>query len=263
MTPGCTAANAGPVMGRPGVSLLEAVLALAAGAVVVGSVAGLVRADERLAFARAKRLARDETVRIAAVVLHREVAALDRATDVRAVGRDSAALRLFRGFAVTCAPPVGAAVAVRFTGAREPDPAKDSILPLALPTAAPLPLWSSTRGATCSAAGPPPQPGEEDLAWELPADPGLALPGTPLLLFQSGTYALSDAALRVRHGGEGRQPLTGEWLDSRNSSFTLSADTASFAHLLLDLSFKGVPVRRRLRVPFNNAASTAEAATLP
>jgi hypothetical protein len=43
--------------------------------------------------------------------------------------------------------------------------------------------------------------------------------GDVLVLFESGTYYLSDGALRYRLGREGRQPLTAEWLDDRRSRF--------------------------------------------
>jgi hypothetical protein len=248
-----------PAGARAGASLLEALLALFAGGVMIASVAGLVRADERLAYARAGRLARGETVRVAAAVLQRELGATVGA-DIRATGRDSIALRLFRGIAVTCAAPVGAAVRVRFLGARAPDPARDSLLSLAGPWSPPLPVLSVAPGTGCAgAAAPAAAPGvvHNDLTLELPADatPGIG-PGTPLLLFQSGTYALSEAAFRVRHGGEGRQPLTGEWLDVRFSAFGFPADTIGLAHLDVALAFKATPVRRRLRLPLRNAAPT-------
>lgn len=230
---------------RHGATLVEAVLALAAGTLICGAMAAMLGAGERLARARADRAGRTELIRVAASVLVREFSAADPAADLL-VGRDFVAGRLFRGLAVTCAPAQGGVVLVRWEGERLPDPAKDSVLPLLPPGSPPMALAASHRAtAPCAGEG-------ELLRWELQAVP----PGTPLLLFQHGTYSLAGSALRLRHGAEGRQPLTGEWLDSDRSGFALvPAGAAVGAAMELALAFRGAPPARRLRVAFANAGA--------
>lgn len=233
--------------GRRGHSLLEAIVALLSGAVVCGGVASLLVTDQRLAAARSPRLAREETIRIVTTVLRRELASIDPGADIRGAGGDSVALRLFRGFAVVCSLASGPRLLVRFQGEREPDPARDSVLPLLPPGAAALPLRSSgSSGAACAGAG-------ALRVWDLGAGPP---PGTPLLLFQQGTYAISGSAFRVRHGGEGRQPLTGEWLEDRSSSVSIRRDAWGAAVLAaVELGFgTGLP-GRAYRIDFRNAGA--------
>ncbi len=227
---------------RPGYSLAEAVAALTAGAFICAGMAALFQAEQRLTGSRASRVSRTETVRLAAGVLRSEMTTLVPEQDVSGIARDTVALRLFRGFAVTCAvPALGSSVTVRFEGARDPDPTKDSVL--VLPDGPALPLLASQGSAVaCPGAGPL-------LLWDLPAP----LPsGTPLLLFERATYALSGSALRVRRGREGRQPLTAEVLRAAGSGFAPQYDNGGappLRALAATLSFAGPRLERRLRVP--------------
>ena len=200
---------------RAGHSLLEAMAALLAGAVACAAMAALLHGGDRLAEARARRLARLETIRIADGVLRRELGVADPAADLDGAGGDSVALRLFRGLAVVCGRTAGGGALVAYAGDREPDPARDSLL--LLPLARPSSLGAAARApdpcpcrpaAGSGGAAPPAVSG--CFALELSGSTSM---GATLLLFQHGTYALSGAALRVRHGAEGRQPLTGEWLE--------------------------------------------------
>ena len=240
----------GPSLARPGATLVEAVAALTAGAFVLAGLATLFNAEQRLAASRAARVTRTETVRLTAGVLRSELSALVPDQDIGGISRDTLALRLFRGFAVTCAPATpGGAVAVRFEGPRDPDPAKDSIL--VLPDGPALPLLASGQSpSTCPGSG-------TLLSWELPAP--LAR-GTPLLLFERGVYALSSGALRLRHGREGRQPLTAEVLRDASTRFvpqSAGGVNPSLRALSVSLSFASPRLDRRLRVPFLTPDSTS------
>ncbi len=253
---------------RPGHSLLEAVTALLSGAIICAGLAALLRTDERVARARAERLARLETVRVTAAVLHRELSIAEPTTDLAGYGNDTVALRLFRGFAVACGSAADAEALVVYSGEREPDPTRDSLLPL-LPAGAPaLPLRSASRApAACNVAPLPlAAAGGSGVAQETYAlDVGRNVAvGTPLLLFQHGMYALSGSALRVRHGDEGRQPLTGEWLDDRGTSLVVQAQgAAAAAHVATTLSFRPSAPPVRLRLPLPNAVGAGEQARLP
>lgn len=230
---------------RPGATLIEAMCALLAGAIACGAIAALLHADERLARARARRLERMETVRIAATVLRRELVVTEPTADIAGAGRDTLALRLFRGFAVTCAPAADGAVLVAYSGERLPDPTRDSVLPLLPAGVAPQPLVAvAAAPGSCGAEARP-------LRLTLPLAPPL---GTPLLVFQHGTYALSQSALRVRHGGEGRQPLTLDVLDDSRTQLDLRAGAAEAARADVVLAFKGTGIARRLRLTLPNAA---------
>jgi hypothetical protein len=244
-------------------------MALVAGTTACAGIALLVRADGRLALARTRRLARTETVRIGAAVLRRELTHVLPLEDVRGAGGDTVRLRLFRGLAVACAASGADGVPVAFVGDRQPDPSKDSVLPLAPAGAPALALAASSRvpltaaalaaldrGAGTPCAGLPADSGRgEVLVWQL-AKP--VTRGTPLLLFQHGTYAVSERAIRLRYGNEGRQPLTGEWLDSRRSRLEVLSLAAGpdAARVDVRLYFPANAAERRLRLPFGNARSS-------
>ncbi len=258
---------------RSGASLLEAMTAVLAGAVACACMAALLHADERLAEARARRLARLETIRIADGVLRRELSVADPAADLDGAGRDSVALRLFRGLVVVCGATADGRVLAAYAGEREPDPVRDSLLPLSPAGAVALPLRAASRApAPCPAAAaatadpltspgaPPPAVG----GWYALDAPAAATAGTAFLLFQHSTYALSDAALRVRHGAEGRQPLTGEWLENRRTTLVLRAGhdpTAARVEVTLAFTFAGGMVR--LRLPLPNTLAPAAGAPRP
>lgn len=233
-------------MSRHGHSLVEAIVALLAGTVVCAGVAALAATQQRLTDARVPRLGGAETVRIVTTVLRRELASLDPAADVGGAGSDTLSLRLYRGFAVVCSVAAGPRLFVRFRGEREADPTRDSLLPVLPPGSAPVPITASDHSDA-------PCPGEGELrVWRAEAP---SIPGTPLLLFQRGTYSLSSKAFRVRHGAEGRQPLTGEWLDDRGSALLVDRDATGPAAVAVRLRFPGAGLTRALSVRFWNRFS--------
>lgn len=187
--------------GRPGVTLVETLMALVLAALVASLCSGLLTAQLRLARATAARAVEREALRTATTVLGAELRRITPA-DIGAFRSDSVALRALRGLAIPCAAtPLGAFV--RYTGDRAPDPAKDSILVVARDAETAVELIDSTPASgSCGA-----RTGESIFQWRLAqpiADTAL------LLLFESGSYHLSSQALRYRSGAGGRQPLTPE-----------------------------------------------------
>ena len=199
-----------------GFSLLELLLTLALGGLVAGALFGLLHGQERLARAQADSITAAEALRVSAIILAGELRLLAPAEDLALATPESVAVRAFRAFGVVCGRLGGEAL-VRRRGLRTADPAKDSVLlirpdspatPVALLGAAPAP-------AACAAAA-----GEAVERWALGVDVPPAA-GSLLLLYETGTYALTGAALRYRRGEGGRQPLTVAWLDDAASGFEL------------------------------------------
>jgi hypothetical protein len=185
---------------RHGHSLAELIVALVIGSGVLATISTLLAAELRLARTATERVARSEGVRVAWSVLAAELRYLDARTDVRALAPDSLALRVLRGVLLPCG---GRPREYRYHGVREPQAHKDSLLGLV----------GGATGAVIEAA-PAAEPCTADpdarvLRVESGGDD--ITHGEPLLLFESGAYHVSGNAVRYRIGGEGRQPLTGEW----------------------------------------------------
>jgi hypothetical protein len=81
---------------RAGTSLVEVLAVMTLTGLLLTLVAGVCRAQLRLARATAERAARSDAVRTAGVVLAGEARRMTRA-DVRALSDDSIAVRAFRG----------------------------------------------------------------------------------------------------------------------------------------------------------------------
>ena len=198
-----------PKSRNQGFSLLETVVSLLLLAAVVQS-GWVVLAHHRTAAshvgARAEGL---ETVRTLAWLLQEEVSGGRPGGDWWADGKDSLALRAFRGVGLV----KGGVVAddqlrVCFRGVRSPNPEKDSILLLGKDG-----RWRAhdlRRRVRADDACPGLGGGwEED--WFLSPEPGDAILGR---VFERGSYHLVDGALRYRRGAGGRQPLTPERVQS-------------------------------------------------
>jgi len=200
-----------------GTSLVEVLAVMTLTGLLLTLVVGVCRAQLRLARATAERAVRSDAVRTAGVVLAGEARRMTRA-DVRALSDDSIAVRAFRGTGIPCGASAGGIV-VRYAGDRLPDPAKDSVLVIGTTlTSALLLLDSRPATASCPALA-----GENVLQWRLN---GSAPAASVILVFESGSYHLSDRALRYRIGTAGRQPLTGEVLYDAGSRFTSIDDQA-------------------------------------
>lgn len=199
---------------RPGVTLVECVVALVIGGLVTAAVASVMMAQAAVLRTASERSADADALRITAGVLRDELRWIDPARDVRAIAGDSLAVRLFRGGGAVCRTDVGS-LAVDYSGARGPDPAKDSVLVLTTGAEAVFAL-TAAESTTCGS-----RPARRlGVAGALPGEPVFAL------IFESGTYYLRDRAFRYRLGREGRQPLTDERFAPAGPIATIAPDSA-------------------------------------
>ena len=169
---------------------------------IVAAASGtLVHSQSRMLRDISDRAATGEALRTASGVIAAELSAITT-TDVRAVARDSLALRVMRGSAVVSRHH-NDQWTLSYSGLRDPDDQKDSLL-----------VVGTERAGTFRLISADPLM----IQTETPLDIG-----SVLLFFESGGYHLSTNALRYRRGVEGRQPLTDELIDHRGSRFHLEA----------------------------------------
>jgi hypothetical protein len=204
---------------RPGATLVEVLVGMTAGALFIVLLTGLLAAELRRARTAAEHTARQDALRVSWSVIGAELRFL-AAADIHALGGDSIAIRAIRGLLLPCAPNV-----YRFRGMRLPDPAKDSVV--AVVSGAALAFRAGAQPPADACGEPVHESGSGARLYSLP-DPA---PFEPLLLFEPGAYHLQGRALRYRLGGEGRQPLTGEWFDNAGSG--LAGDATALARLRL------------------------------
>lgn len=116
---------------------------------------------------------------------------------------DTVGVRAFRGTALVCGTPSPGRLSVRYSGWRNPNPAKDSVLVLTHTG-----RWIAVE-LVGRAAGSATEPcgdstwGSTEL-WSV--DPPVE--GVLGRLFERGSYHLTGTALRYRRGRGGRQPVT-------------------------------------------------------
>jgi hypothetical protein len=231
---------------QAGHSLAEAVTALTVGGLIATVLAAALAAGRAAATAQGEAIERAEARRIAAVVLAAEVRALSR-DDFRAPAPDLLELRAMRGAGVVC-DRSGDALLVRYRGLREPDPAKDSAVVVSGGGESVHDIEESAQTSSACTS----RPGERVLRWRLqPAPPQDA---AVLLLFERGSYHLSDAALRYRRGQAGRQPITPTVLRTPPSAFRQGA---GFLAVLLAEAGAGAAPPRELRIRLQNDSSRA------
>ncbi len=254
-----------PARGVAGFTLVELLLSTTMAAVVSAAFIGVLVTQVRVAALSSEITAREETLRLPAVLLATELSLLAPEQDIRFVEREAIGVRAFRGSGTVCG--TAGSVLVHYAGVRQPDPAKDSVLILAADgTRAAALLASGPAGAgACGGSGP-----FSELAWSLTE---AASPGDAVLLFESGSYHLANDAVRYRRGAGGRQPLTPELLDHAESGLHPYDGSGSAAHdpalisgieLLLvsapagDLRMAGAipPLRRRIPL-LNRRGNTA------
>lgn len=209
-----------------GTSLVEVVIALLVGALVLQLALATVAALSR----SAARLERDvealQTTLLAEIALREEVR-----VGTAVVWPDSLGVRAFRGLGVPCGSgPAGGGILVRWRGARLPDPRKDSaefVTASGVRSFGRL-LRSEVEAAPCSRD---PRFGS---VRRLETDPAPPARTVLVRVFESGSYHLSDGALRYRAGRGGRQPLTPELFDARAPNFSRGA-----AGVLLEVPLAG------------------------
>ena len=230
------------VRGRLGFTLVELLVAAAAGGLVLAAAFGLLAAHARLTRAHVGGLAFAETARVVALVVPAEVR-LAAPADIPDASADTIAIRAARGLGLACALE-GATVHVRYRGMRDPDAAKDSVLVLAggalAETAVALESDRPAPEAACAA-----DPSARIRTWTL--SDAVGGPGTPLLLYERGSYHLADRALRYRRGSGGRQPLTDERLGPGGAFSLAGAPPALAVDLRAVTEQGGEPLRLRTR----------------
>jgi hypothetical protein len=206
------------------VSVAELLLVAWLFALVMAGVARFAASQNQLAALQRDRLRLEEAVRTVSVVLGTELRHLTR-DDVAAAASDSIRTRAFRGGGPLCAAS-GEQVLVSYSGVRQPDPARDSVLLLGPDTATVHGLRSATRSSSCTAG--------IDIQLDLPPPAGSGY----ALFFETGAYSVTDGALRYRRGLGGRQPLTESvlrdmMLDGSPAGFVLrlAPDTDSLVRL--------------------------------
>lgn len=197
---------------RYGHTLVELMVVLALAGLVAGAAAQLLHSQNVLARRTMERARQSESIRTTARVLLAETRWLNSERDVHSIAGDSLALRAFRGIAAVCASLANGTL-VRMRGVRQPDPLKDSLLILrdtSFERAAALTAAVEATGG-CSAS-------PDETIQRITTPEPLQL-GDVIAFFETGTYYLSGNALRYRLGREGRQPVTTELFDDRNTGF--------------------------------------------
>lgn len=228
---------------RPGVTVVECLVALALGGLVSAAVGSVLMTQNRLMRGMGALAADTDARRITASVLRAELQWIDPRRDVRSVAGDSIAVRLYRGGGGVCAVAPGRLL-VRYSGARLPAPDKDSVLVRAGAAEFVYALTSFDGDASCS--GDP--AGKPALWLRLDTIPAAA---SHVLVFESGTYYVRDGALRYRIGRAGRQPITDERFASRTPAILLDGERATAA---VPLAWPATSHRARevLRIHFAN-----------
>ncbi len=214
--------------GRGGFTAVELIVALLLAGVIAAAAVGLYGGALAATRAATGDAAADGASRTASLLLAQELRFESPRADPITIAPDSIALRAYRAAAIVCAS-ADDTVRVLFSGARDPDAAKDSL------------LWvradGTERGAALFAAQPRPG-GCPGAGWgegyllrlTSPAPPVGAL----LLLFERGSYHLAASALRYRRGAGGRQPLT---------DLRIADGESAFAPVLLGGALEAVGIR--------------------
>lgn len=213
---------------RRGYVLAEVAVVLALTLIIGVTLCSALLMQSRLARSVGERIAHNDAARAAMHILPAELRSSDPRFDVRAASGDSIAARWFRGSGVVC-DTSSSDIWIRMRTVRDPDPDKDSLLVItgSGENAASFTSVAFDPGRCVAAAG------EE--VYRIRAT-GVAN-AVAVLFFESGSYYLSQRALRYRLGGEGRQPLTEEFLRDAGSSFALTVDSlhASRFRMLIEL----------------------------
>jgi hypothetical protein len=204
-------------MMRAGFTLLEALAGLLVSGILMSVLTATIVTQARLTSAVSHSAEATEATWITSALLSDELRTARPDTDLSASSTEALAIRAFRGIAIVCDTADGRATA-RWSGTRLPEPSKDSLLHDEHARAFSL----SAMARDCSVL-----PGETRVAFvpEVPVEPGEIL-----LLFERGSYHLSDRALRWRVGAAGRQPLTAEAFDDAHTGFD-AAQPAQWADL--------------------------------
>jgi hypothetical protein len=214
--------------------MIEALVVLVISALVGATMCAALIAQSRVVRAIGERVAFNDAARTTLHILPAEIRALDPLRDVRAAGADSIAGRWIRSTGVVCAADA-TALWVRLRGMRQPDPAKDSMLVM---------TGSGEEAYTLQGIAPDPagceaqtgvDPEDEVFRVALAAIPSAGA----VAVFETGTYYLSQRALRYRVGAEGRQPLTEEFFMDAGSGLAITPpDSMGIVRLRLTVALR-------------------------
>ena len=227
---------------RSGAALVEALIAAVLTALVAAAGTALLQAQSRVATDVTLRSERNDAARSASLTLQAELRELAPRSDVRAIARDSIAVRIFRGVGIVCGTR-GQYAFMRYRGLRLPDPVKDSVLQLVVENAVKVDA-AFTQNDACV------RNSDETVVGLITTAPPIT--GSMWLVFESGSYHLSTYALRYRRGTESRQPITNEVIDDRRSAFTAVSDSA-VRGVVVSLKDRQSSAVRRNVIRFQNA----------
>jgi prepilin-type N-terminal cleavage/methylation domain-containing protein len=232
---------------RAGVTLVETLIVLVIAGVLLGLVGRTLRHQDALVRLQAGRVAFADALRVTDVVLHGELRWADPVEDVRTLPPDSVRVRAMRAFAVVCGWQ-GTATLARLHGIRRPNPDKDSVL--LVPGGNALALRAAAEAPDACSHG------RDEAVYRLALDE--PAPRGALLIFERGSYHLTNSAFRYRRGDAGRQPLTAEVL--KHARFEPGPATGAAEDLDV-YAEPGGAVRAQpadLRVVFANAVPALE-----
>jgi hypothetical protein len=174
-------------------------------------ITSLLTTTLRLAQNAAGRAESLDALHTSALLLTHELRALEPRADLPAIASDSLVLRAFRGAGIVCATS-GTDAELRYSGVRDPDPLKDSLLIVTAQSERTTAFSgvAATTSAACVASAT-----EQVLRIT-----GAALPAqSVVLVYESGSYHFDADALRYRPEGGTRQPLTADAFDAVASRF--------------------------------------------
>jgi prepilin-type N-terminal cleavage/methylation domain-containing protein len=223
-----------------GYTLVEIMIALVITLVVAGALYDVLRSSQRLSRAQSEQAALQSNLRAGAIVVANEMRELATA-DILRVSPTAITYRAMRGVGFLCQPAVASTLRIArtgFTGHRDPQPGRDSLLVL-------VPgeeggTWLAAALTTVSTAGECPGTGP-GISLTIPGTVALAglEAGTPvritevmeLRLYQSERKSWLGA--RSVSAGEAIQPLVGPLTDGNGFSLELLSESGDAT---LDLS---------------------------
>jgi len=262
---------------RSGFTLAETLVALVLLGLTLAVVVRVLIGQHRLAATASERAALQANLRSGLSFLRRELWEVAAAGDLLAIGPDSLSYRAIRGSGVACAVS-STEVRVRmvpWSGFRQPQPSRDSLLLFAASDTGPIrtPRWATlpiTSVSTATCAGAP------ALVLGTTIDPAVGPPAsirldTPIRTFEVMQLRLYRAGTtwwlgaRSLSAGETIQPLLGPlepnglrltYLDSAGVPTTIAGLTRSVWVTLRGVSSKSVrPTVDALPIPLRDSAT--------
>lgn len=198
-----------------GTSVVEGVVAMALGIFLLHL--ALLTVD-RLRMSEVRSRARHDVVlsaKIVRSVIGRELRLMDPTRDLE-VDPEVLTVRAFRGAGLVCGVDASlSSYLVAFEGARQPDPGKDSLELIAADGSVSYAALTGVSAPTepCALDGPASSP------IVLAVDSMPEQSPVAVRSYERGSYHLSGSAFRYRVGAGGRQPLTPEVWEDRETGW--------------------------------------------